>query len=134
MSNAALARLHGTFNLASGLWPLLHMGSFETVFGPKADKWLVRTVSGLLVVNGLAQLRARTDTDVESARLIGLGTAGTLALIDLAYAPKGRISRMYLVDAAVELVWIASWLRSAQGAVPGAVQISGEDGLAARPL
>jgi hypothetical protein len=132
MSNAALARLHGTFNLASGLWPLLHMGSFEAVFGPKTDKWLVRTVSGLLVVNGLAQLRARTDTDAESARRIGLGTAGTLAMIDLAYAPKGRISRMYLVDAAVEMVWIASWLRAAQGAAQGVVHNAGKDGLAAR--
>jgi hypothetical protein len=128
MGNAALARLHGTFNLVSGLWPLLHMRSFEAVFGPKTEKWLVRTVSGLLVVNGLSLLKARTDTDADSARLIGLGTAGTLALIDLAYAPGGRISRMYLVDAAVEIVWIVSWLRATQAAAKDGAK----DGLAAR--
>jgi hypothetical protein len=118
MSELALARLHGTFNLVNGLWPLLHMSSFESVFGPKTDKWLVRTVSGLLVANGLAQLRAAdTDDGFESARLIGLGTASTLALIDLAYAPRGRISRMYLLDAAVEIVWITRWLRKQPGKI-----------------
>lgn len=116
MSDMALARLHGTFNLVNGLWPILHMSSFETVFGPKTDKWLVRTVSGLLVANGLAQLRAAGTVDgFESARRIGLGTASTLALIDLAYAPRGRISRMYLLDAAVEIVWITRWLRRHPG-------------------
>lgn len=29
--------------------------------GPKVDRGLVRTVGGLLVVNGLTQLRARSD-------------------------------------------------------------------------
>lgn len=45
MNNVALARLHGIFNVLNGLWPLLHMHSFEAVFGLKTDKWLVRTVA-----------------------------------------------------------------------------------------
>ncbi|WP_458113069.1 hypothetical protein M1D88_02610 [Arthrobacter sp. R1-13] len=112
MNIVALARLHGIFNVLNGLWPLLHMHSFEAVFGPKTDKWLVRTVAGLLLVNGLVQLRTHpAGQGVEAARFIGLGTAATLASIDLAYAPRGHISRMYLVDAAVELAWIVMWSR-----------------------
>ena len=110
MDATTLARAHGCFNVLSGAWPLLHMPSFEYVFGPKSDLWLVRTVAGLLVANGITQLTARTDRST-TARTVGVGTAATLAAIDLAYAPSGRISRMYLLDAAVELAWIAVWSR-----------------------
>jgi hypothetical protein len=56
MGALTLARLQGAANLVGGLWPLLHLKSFEAVFGPKTDRWLVKTVSGLLVVNGVTQL------------------------------------------------------------------------------
>jgi hypothetical protein len=108
---AVLARTHGVSNIVAGLWPLLHMASFEFVMGPKTDRWLVRTVAGLLVVNGMVQVRAAPSAEgLATARQIGLGTAATLAAIDVLYAPSGRISRMYLVDAVLELAWIAAWV------------------------
>jgi hypothetical protein len=107
------ARVHGVFNVLNGLWPLVHMSSFETVFGPKTDKWLVRTVGGLLLANGIAQFRAGNGiAEVQQARRIGLGTAATLTTIDLVYVGNGTLSRMYLLDAAAELLWIALWYRS----------------------
>jgi hypothetical protein len=110
MRSTTLARAQGAFNLVNGLWPLLHMRSFEAVFGPKTDRWLVRTVAGLLCVNGVSQLRAsRHRKSLPDARVTGMGTAATLAAIDLAYAPSGRIRRIYLLDAAVELVWLLLW-------------------------
>ena len=112
MNGVVLARAHGAANLVSGLWPLLHLRSFEGVFGPKVDRWLVRTVSGLLVVNGLTQLTtSSTRSSIRQARRLGVGTAAVLAAIDLVYVPAGRISKMYLVDAAVELGWILAWRR-----------------------
>jgi hypothetical protein len=72
MSALTLARLQGTANLMGGLWPLLHLKSFEAVFGPKTDRWLVKTVSGLLVVNGLTQLGPRSVPATFEA-----GTAGS---------------------------------------------------------
>jgi hypothetical protein len=112
MQAITLARAQGAFNLANGIWPLLHMRSFEAVLGPKRDRWLVRTVAGLLCVNGLAQLRAgRQRAGVSQAKTIGMGTAATLAAIDLIYAPPGRIRRIYLLDAAVEIGWIVLWFR-----------------------
>lgn len=107
----ALALAHGVFNVVSGVWPMVHRRSFEAALGPKVDYWLVNTVAGLMVANGLAQMAgARTDAGQEAARRIGLGTASTLALIDLVYVPRGRISPAYLLDAAVEAGWVAAWL------------------------
>ncbi len=46
------------------------------------------------------------------ARRVGLGTAATLAAVDLVYAPRHRISRVYLLDAALECAWVLAWLRT----------------------
>ena len=113
MNSLTLARAHGVANLVGGLWPLLHLHSFEAVFGPKTDRWLVKTVSGLLIVNGLAQLRTTASLEsIAQARRLGVGTAAVLAVIDLIYVPAGRISKMYLINAAVEIGWIMAWLTS----------------------
>ena len=112
-SELTLARAHGLFNVVSGLWPLLHMPSFERVLGPKTDRWLVRTVAGLLVANGLVQVRAEPSAvAMAQARRIGVGTAATLMAVDLVYAPPRRISRVYLLDAVAEGLWVAAWWRS----------------------
>jgi hypothetical protein len=56
MDGIVLGRAHGVANLVGGPWPLLHISSFEMVLGPKTDRWLVKTVAGLLMVNGITQL------------------------------------------------------------------------------
>jgi hypothetical protein len=112
MDGLVLSRAHGVANMAGGLWPLLHIRSFEMVFGPKTDRWLVKTVAGLLIVNGLTQLASSSSTgSIRQARRLGLGTAIVLTAIDLVYVPAGRISKMYLVDAALEVGWILAWSR-----------------------
>jgi hypothetical protein len=112
VASLTVSRLQGSFNILSGLWPLVHMRSFEVVTGPKTDKWLVRTVSGLLVTIGTVQLLSGDDTqDVALAKRLGIGTAATLAAVDVVYAAKGRISKIYLLDAAVEILWIRRWQR-----------------------
>ncbi|WP_128374374.1 hypothetical protein [Streptomyces cavernae] len=108
----ALAVAHGAFNVAGGLWPLVHLRSFEWVFGPKNDTWLQMTTGGLLVSTGVAQLgAAATPQGRAHARRVGLGTALTLLAIDLVYVPKGRIRPTYLLDAAMQAGWINAWLR-----------------------
>jgi hypothetical protein len=105
-----MAKLHGALNISGGLWPILHLRSFEAVFGPKVDRWLVYTVAGLLCSIGHAQWRADSPDQWRQARRLGLGTAGTLLAIDLIYVPRGRIRWTYLLDAATELVLIVAWL------------------------
>jgi hypothetical protein len=113
MDGVGLARAHGVANLAGGLWPLLHLRSFEMVFGPKTDRWLVKTVAGLLIVNGITQLATSSSAgSMRQARRLGVGTAAVLAAVDLIYVPAGRISKTYLVDAAVEVAWIMAWYQA----------------------
>ncbi|WP_052207097.1 hypothetical protein [Sinomonas humi] len=119
MQRHQLAKAQGLFNVASGAWALVHRKSFEAVFGPKADWWLVQTVAGLLVGNGLMQLRsARGEGSLEQARRVGIATASTLLAIDLGYGATGRIRPTYLADVPVELGWIVLWLRSPRSSGP----------------
>lgn len=104
-----LGRVHGGFNIVGGLWPLLHLRSFEAVFGPKYDRWLEYTVAGLLTGLGWAQWRAATPTDWPHARRIGIATAATLLAVDVVYVPRGRIRWTYLLDAAEEAALLAAW-------------------------
>jgi hypothetical protein len=83
----------------------------EAVLGPKVDRWLVRTVSGLLLGIGTAQ--ASTDwAALPVVRRLSAMTAGTLLAVDATYALRGRIAKTYLLDAVVEAGWLAAWLRS----------------------
>jgi hypothetical protein len=108
-----LARAQGAFNVLNGTWPLLGMRSFEMIFGPKQDDWLVRTVAGLLVGNGVTQvLAATTPGGWPQARRVGVGTALTLLAIDLWYVPAGRIAKTYLLDAVAEAGWLIAWSRT----------------------
>jgi hypothetical protein len=109
-----MARLHGALNIWGGLWPILHLRSFESVFGPKVDRWLVYTVAGLLTSIGCAQWHAATPQSWPYARTLGIGTAGTLLAIDVIYVPRGRIRWTYLLDAGSEAIVIVGWLMTAR--------------------
>ena len=112
MRPAGLAVAHGVFNVAFGVWPLLHYRSFEAVTGPKGEPWLVKTVGGLMIAAGHAQIRgAGTSDGTAAARRIGMGAAATFASIDILTAVPGRISRIYLLDAVVEACWLVAWAR-----------------------
>src|SRR3954451_22462608 len=93
----ALAIGQGVYFAATGIWPIVDMRSFEAVTGPKVDKWLVRTV-GLLVAavcGALRSGRARRAVPPEIAGL-AIGQAAGLGRIDVIYASRGRISKIYL--------------------------------------
>lgn len=117
LDERVMMRAQGAFNMVNGLWPLLHLRSFETVFGRKTDHWLVRTVAGLLLVVGVAQVSAEADaSSIRTARRIGIGTSLVLGSIDVIYAPRRRISRLYLLDALAEGTIIAAWLAAGRSA------------------
>ena len=104
-----MGKTHGAFNIAGGLWPLLHVRSFEAVFGPKADRWLVYTVAGLLISIGYAEIKASTPDGWPHARRLGVATATTLLAIDLVYVSRGRLRWTYLLDAAGEATFLTGW-------------------------
>ena len=107
-SRVALA--HGAFNVATGLWPVFDIHSFERVTGPKVDRWLVKTVGLLLAVIGVSEILAARRGEVPpSVAELGTGTALALAGIDVVYSAKRRISAMYALDALMQGGWVAAW-------------------------
>jgi hypothetical protein len=110
-----MAAGQGSYYLTSGVWPLLHMPSFEFVTGPKRDRWLVKTVGVLVAISGTVQLRAAGREVSDDVRLLSVGSAVGLAAIDIVYWRKGVISAVYLLDAAAELALVGGWLVSDWG-------------------
>jgi hypothetical protein len=98
------------FYTVTGVWPIFDMRTFQAVTGPKTDHWLVKTVGACVaVVGGVVGLAASRNRITPEIALLGAGTAAALTGIDLVYVAKGRISKIYLLDAAAESALIAMW-------------------------
>ena len=77
----AVAIAQGGFYVATGLWAIVHIGSFQKVTGPKTDIWLVKTVGLLLVAIGAGLLLAAYRQQFDPALiLIAVGAAAALIL------------------------------------------------------
>lgn len=113
-----VAIAQGALFIATGVWPIVHIPTFEAVSGPKTDKWLVKTVGALITVAGAAiasaGVRRRINPEI---RLLAMGSSIALAAVDVVYARRRRISRVYLLDAAAEVALILAWL-TAMGRQP----------------
>ena len=98
----------GLFYVATGVWPLVSMSTFERVTGPKADKWLVKTVGVLVTSIGAALVLGGLRRSVApEAKLLATASAIGLTAIDVNYVAKGRIAPVYLLDAVAELGLLA---------------------------
>ena len=115
----AVGIAQGLFYAATGVWSLVDIRSFEAVTGPKTDRWLVKTVGALVTAVGgaLALAGARGRTTPELA-LVGAGCAAALAVVDGVYVARGRISTVYLLDAAAELGLVGAWAAALSGRGP----------------
>lgn len=109
--------VQGSYYVATGLWPIVHMASFERVTGRKTDRWLVRTVGALATAIGSGLLLAgrRGYVPPELRTVSQLAAAGFVA-IDVPTVLRRRIPPVYLADAAVELIFLAAtaWAGSRQ--------------------
>ena len=102
--------VQGVYTLATGVWPIVHMRSFEAVTGPKADRWLVKTVGALLIPVASCWLwNAWHSTASTEAALLGIATALGLATVDFYYAGIGRIRKIYMVDGVLQLGFASCW-------------------------
>lgn len=109
-------RIQGMYYLITGLWPLLHMASFEAITGPKVEDWLVRMVGLLVAVIGVTLLVAvwRRNRGLEIL-VLAVGSALAFAAVDIWYALSGVISPLYLGDAAAELALVVLLLGTGRG-------------------
>lgn len=104
MTRNSVLRTQGFYYVLTGLWPVIHMPSFEAITGPKVDDWLVKMVGLLAAVIG-STLSLASQRANQSLEIFWLAVSSALAftVIDVWYALGGRISPIYLADAAVEI-------------------------------
>jgi hypothetical protein len=112
LSHRKLAAAQAAYYLATGIWPLVHLKSFEAVTGPKVDRWLVKTFGVLVAVTGAALAAGAGERRSRAAVVLGSGTALGLAAAEMVYVLERRISPVYLLDAAVELDIAGAWART----------------------
>jgi hypothetical protein len=104
-----LLAFQATYYLVTGLWPLVHLRSFEAITGPKVDEWLVHMVGLLAAVIGAALGVAAVRDRGRAAEVVVLsvGSALAFAAIDLWYGLGGRIPPIYVAESVVELALVA---------------------------
>jgi hypothetical protein len=105
-----LLGVQGGYFTLTGIWPILHLKSFELVTGPKTDHWLVQTFGALIFVIGIVfcHCAARPSYSWELP-ILAVGCAVALAICDTIFVLNHLISPIYLADAAVELLFAAAW-------------------------
>ena len=105
-----LATAQGIYYMVAGVWPVVHIDSFQAVTGDKTDLWLVKTVGLLIAVIGAAVFAARRRPMVSpEIFLLAAGSAAVLGAVDVLYALRGVISKLYLLDAVPEAVLVVGW-------------------------
>jgi hypothetical protein len=106
-----LAAVQALYYGLTALWALVHIRSFMAVTGPKTDLWLVKTVAVLIAAIAIALGWAawRGAVAPETA-VLALASAIALGGIDVFYALRGTISRIYLADAVAEAALVAAWI------------------------
>lgn len=126
--------IQGVFYVATGVWPLVSMRTFEHVTGPKTDKWLVKTAGVLVTSIGTALTVAGLRRSVApEAKLLSAASAIGLTAIDVNYAAKRRIAPIYLLDAVAEMGLLAiglieEWKRVANNLVLDRTEVNYEKG------
>jgi hypothetical protein len=108
----AAALLHGVYYGVGGAWPLVNIRSFEKITGGKWDDWLVRTVAWLMVALAGGFLPAARTEVPRELKVIGLVSSASVGGIAAYYGSRGRISKLYLLDAVVQFALAALWLRA----------------------
>ena len=105
-----LAFAQGVYFALTGLWPLVSIDTFMRVTGPKRDIWLVKTVGVIvLAIGAVLVVAGARDAVTPEIYLLASTSAAGLAGIDIYYVTKGTIDRIYLADAAAELILVALW-------------------------
>lgn len=107
-----VALVQGLYYIVTGFLPVISMRTFEKVTGPKPEHWLVQTVGLLIGVIGAvltsAGLRGRAAEPEIS--LLAVGSAASLASVDLVYWKRGTLPKVFLLDALGEIAFAAWWV------------------------
>jgi hypothetical protein len=93
----------GVYYLITGIWPILHMSSFEAVTGEKTDDWLVQTVGALVIAIALTILRGARPAPSRETVVLSFTSIAAFIAVDVVFVMREIISPIYLLDAAAQL-------------------------------
>jgi drug/metabolite transporter (DMT)-like permease len=112
---STVAAAQAVYYLPTAIVPFLSRTAFERVTGHKREWWLVLTVGGLVgSISAALAVAARGEPGPETV-VLGVGSAAALGLVDIVYVRRGRLRRVYLLDAAVELPIVLAWIIARRG-------------------
>jgi hypothetical protein len=107
----------GVFYVVTGLWPIIHLRSFEKFTGRKQQRegLLAQSMGGLIAAVGVALIAGSLEKRPSAAlKWLGMGSALALGVADLVFARRNIIkhqtSKSYLADAAAEGAALAGWI------------------------
>ena len=104
-----LLAAQGTYYLATGVVPFVSRRAFQAVTGPKADWWLVQSVSVLVDAVGAGLVTAAVrDRVTPELMAVAAGSSIGLAAVESVHVLRGRIARVYLLDAALQAGFAAA--------------------------
>jgi prepilin signal peptidase PulO-like enzyme (type II secretory pathway) len=107
----ALALLQGLYYCITGIWPLIHIQSFQWITGPKTDIWLVHTVGVLVLIIGLVLTFSFFRRKVNSEPImLAMGCNIGFILIEIIYVTQNVIWNIYLADALFQFILFILWI------------------------
>ena len=111
-SHTTILRAQGAYYVLTGFWAVVDRRRFEAITGRKTDYWLVRTVGLLAATIGSSLLAgSRTRRPSTETTVLAVAAGVSFTAVDLVYVARGRISPIYLGDAAVHGVLAGLALR-----------------------
>lgn len=100
----------GVYSLLTALWGLIDIESFMAITGPKSDVWLVKTVSVLIIPISLCLLSYLiTRSGFTQVAIVGITSAIGLGTIDFYYSLRDVISKVYLGDGFMQVLFLLMW-------------------------
>lgn len=100
----------GVYSLLTASWGLIDIESFMAITGPKADVWLVKTVSVLIIPISLCLLSYLiTRSGFTQVAIVGITSAIGLGTIDFYYSLRDVISKVYLGDGFMQVLFLLMW-------------------------
>lgn len=113
-------RAQGWYYLLGGVWPLVHLPSFERVAGRKPDRFQTEVASVLFAAAGAALLAGAASPTPATRVLSGTSAIGVAAL-DWRY--RRQLRPIFRVEAALEVALAAAALRG-PGTDPTSARVS----------
>lgn len=94
--------LQGMYYLLTGIWPLIHLSSFEIVVGYKPDKFQFFTTTLLISLIAIALLASIKKEKTRSIRILSLGSPLVFLMVELWFGKDG-IRPVFILDACIQV-------------------------------